>query len=217
MTIYVTIKIGSKNTNLILLFFLFSAQTNVRTLGLPLRAPATVPTTSPTYAPAFPPSFLPSSATSPFLYPSYNWSNSAPYWCSPYFTNSAAAGAPPAANGGPHHPEGPPAIAGPPLYPIAVGVGASHHRLSEVPSSGDSRGSAEYCPRDDGSDKEGGSGQGVSRGQSPIRSQKVHHRFHPYDRASSSSSSKKRDFEETVSICEGKLVFLFFIVLLVLK
>lgn len=152
---------------------------------------------------------LHSSATSPFLYPSYNWSSSAPYWCSPYFTNSAAAGAPPpAANGGPHLPEGPPAIAGP-LYPIAVGVGAPHPRLTEVPSSGDSRGSAEYCPRDDGSDKEGSSGQAVSsRGQSPIRSgqQKVvvPHRFHPYDRASSSSSSKKRDFEETVSICEGK-------------
>lgn len=187
-------------------FFLFSAQTNVRTLGLPLRAP--VPTTSPTYAPAFPPSFLPSSATSPFLYPSYNYS-APPYWCSPYFTNSAAAGAPPAANGGPHHPEGPPAIAGS-LYPIAVGVGTPHHRLSEVPSSGDSRGSAEYCNRDDGSDKEGGSGQGVSRGQSPIRSQKVHHRFHhPYEsRASSSSSSKKRDFEETVSICEGEKSFI---------
>ena len=170
-------------------------------MGLPLRAPVTVPANAPTYpSPAFAPSLLTSSATAPFLYPSYNWGNSGtPYWYSQYFPNSAAAGAPPAANGGPHHPEGPPAIAAP-LYPIAVGV-PSHHRISEVPSSGDSRGSAEY-----GSDKEGGasSGGGAGVSSAPSPRQKAQHRFHPYGSRPASSSSKKRDFEETVSICDGK-------------
>lgn len=168
----------------------FGAQTNVRTLGLPLRAP--VPTTSPTYAPAFPPTFLTSSASTPLFYPSYNWSNCAGYWGSPYSLSSAAGAAPaPAVNGAAGHHEGP-------LYPL---VAPPHPRLTDVASSGDSRGSAEY--RDEGSDKEGG----PSRSSPPRHKQQQQQqpRFHPYERSTGGGSSKKRDFEETVSIREDAL------------
>lgn len=182
-------------------FLLLSAQANVRALGLPFRPPVTVPATSPTYPSPFPASFLTSSSAAPLFYQPNYWSNCAGYWSNPYLNSAAAAGAPPpAANGAAHHPEGAP------LYSLAVSV---PHRLTEVPSSGDSRGSAEYGSRDDGSDKEGPSQpQGLSTSRSPPQ-QKGQPRFQPYDRAS--GSSKKRHFEDSVSICEGEVFILVFL------